>query len=49
MVHLFTVYATIFIRTICFEPYGSSSGAFSYTSLVIELQNNILIFTDDDP
>jgi hypothetical protein len=46
MVHIFTVYATIFfIHTTCFEPNGSSSGAFSYTSLVIELQRNIRTFT----
>jgi hypothetical protein len=34
-----------FIHTTCFDPNGSSSGAFRYTSLVIELQRNILLFT----
>jgi hypothetical protein len=31
-------------HTTCFDPHGSSSGAFRYTLLVIALQRNILIY-----
>jgi hypothetical protein len=34
----------LFIHT-CFDPSGSSSGAFCYTSLATELQRNIFIIT----
>jgi hypothetical protein len=38
MIHIFTVYATIFLfRTTCFNPNGPSSGASCYTLFVIEL------------
>jgi hypothetical protein len=37
-----TVYATVFFNyTTCFDPNGSSSGVFSYTSFTIELQREI--------
>jgi hypothetical protein len=35
----------LLIHTTCFDPNGSSSGAFRYTLLVIGVQLNILIFT----
>jgi hypothetical protein len=45
MIHIFTVYATIFLfRTTCFDPNGPSSGASCYTLFVIELQRNVLTF-----
>jgi hypothetical protein len=43
--YIYRLSNNLFIRTTCFNLNGSSSGAFSYTSLVIELQRNIRTFT----
>jgi hypothetical protein len=43
--HIYRLRNNLFIRTTCFDPNGSSSGVYSYTSLIIELQRNILVFT----
>jgi hypothetical protein len=44
--YIYRLRNNVFIHTTCFDPNGSSSGgAFSYTSLVIELQRNIRTFT----
>jgi hypothetical protein len=43
--YIYRLCNNLFIHTTCFDPNGSSSCAFSYTSLVIELQRNIRTFT----
>jgi hypothetical protein len=45
MVHIFNrLRNNLFNYTTCFDPNGSSSGVFSYTSFTIELQREINIF-----
>jgi hypothetical protein len=45
MVHIFNrLRNNLFNYTICFDPNGSSSGVFSYTSFTIELQREIHTF-----
>jgi hypothetical protein len=45
MVHIFNhLRNNLFNYTTCFDPNGSSSGVFSYTSFTIELQREIHAF-----
>jgi hypothetical protein len=46
--YIYRLRNSLFIRITCFDSNGSSSGAFIYTSLAIELQRNICTFTLTD-